>query len=97
MTAQLDETIHQAMRLRIMATLNALPQGEQLEFTRLRALLAATDGNLGAHLSTLERAGYVTIDKRFDDRKPRTSVSMSPKGRSAYASHVSFLKRIIEG
>lgn len=97
MTAQLDETIHQATRLRIMAALNALPSGEQLEFVRLRKILSATDGNLGAHLSTLERAGYVTIDKRFDDRKPKTSVSLSPNGRSAYAAHVSFLRQVIEG
>ena len=97
MTAQHDETIHQALRLRIMAALNALPAGEHLEFVRLRSILDATDGNLGAHLATLERAGYVEIDKRFDDKKPKTSIAISDKGRSAYTAHVAYLRQVIAG
>jgi DNA-binding MarR family transcriptional regulator len=66
-----NEIIHQAMRLRIMAALNALAARQgAIEFTRLKALVGATDGNLGAHLDTLEGAGYVVIEKRFEDRKP---------------------------
>lgn len=94
--AQPDDTIHQAMRLRIMAALHALPAGERLEFVRLRALLDASDGNLGAHLATLERAGYVEIEKRIQERKPKTSVQISAKGRTAYAAHVAFLREVIE-
>jgi DNA-binding transcriptional ArsR family regulator len=60
-----DEVIHQSLRLRIMATLNALPRTDKMEFTRLRAILGATDGNLGAHLTTLEGAGYVIIEKEL--------------------------------
>lgn len=96
MSAQFDETIHQAVRLRIMAALSAVPKGETLDFVRLRKMLDATDGNLGAHLATLERAGYVEIEKLFDAKKPKTIVTMSERGRSAFASHVAFLKRLIE-
>ena len=92
-----NEIIHQAMRLKIMATLNAVPSKKvAIEFTRLKALLGATDGNLGAHLETLEKAGYIVIEKRFEDRKPQTRVRMSPAGRRAFAEHVAYLHEIID-
>ena len=64
----MDEIIHQSLRLRIMATLNASKPGEQLEFTRLRDMMDATDGNMGAHLTTLEKAGYIAVEKLFEAR-----------------------------
>lgn len=90
-----DEVIHQSLRLRIMATLKALPAADQMEFTRLRSVLAATDGNLGAHLTTLENAGYVVVSKDFVARKPRTRVAITEKGRAAFASHVAYLQTLI--
>jgi DNA-binding MarR family transcriptional regulator len=92
-----DEIIHQQVRLRIMATLNALADGERLEFTRLKAILSATDGNLGAHLTTLENAGYVGIEKDFVARKPRTRVTLTRAGRKAFARHVAYLRAILDG
>jgi len=92
-----NDVIHQAMRLRIMAALNAIaPGAATIEFTRLKSLLGATDGNLGAHLETLEKAGYVVIEKRFADRKPQTRIRMSPAGRRAFAEHVAYLREIID-
>ncbi len=92
-----NEIIHQAMRLKIMAALNALASRRgAVEFTRLKDLVGATDGNLGAHLETLEKAGYVAIEKRFEGRKPQTRVSMSPAGRRAFAEHVAYLREIID-
>jgi DNA-binding MarR family transcriptional regulator len=92
-----DEIIHQSLRLKIMATLNALPRAEQLEFTKLKALLKATDGNLGAHIATLETAGYIAVEKDFVDRKPRTRVSITPAGRRAFEGHVAYLRELIDG
>jgi DNA-binding MarR family transcriptional regulator len=93
-----NDIIHQAMRLKIMAALNALPpRTAALEFTRLKSLVGATDGNLGAHLETLEKAGYIVIEKRFEDRKPQTRVRMSPAGRRAFAEHVAYLREILDG
>jgi DNA-binding MarR family transcriptional regulator len=92
-----DEVIHQPVRLRIMATLSALPDGERIAFTRLKAILNATDGNLGAHLTTLENAGYVAIEKDFVAKKPRTRVAMTRAGRRAFAQHVAYLRDIIDG
>jgi DNA-binding MarR family transcriptional regulator len=92
-----DEIIHQSLRLKIMATLNALPPGERLEFPRLKALLKATDGNLGAHLATLESAGYIAVEKDFADRKPRTRVSVTAAGKRAFEGHVAYLRELIDG
>jgi DNA-binding MarR family transcriptional regulator len=92
-----DEIIHQSLRLKIMATLNALPKGEKVEFTRLRALVQATDGNLGAHIGTLEGAGYVTVEKDFVDKRPRTRVAMTAAGRRAFEAHVGYLRMLIDG
>ena len=91
-----DEIIHQSTRLRIAATLNALSQGEMLEFGRLKAIMNATDGNMGTHLTALEKAGYIEVVKDFVGKKPRTRVTLSPAGRTAFKRHVAFLKALID-
>ena len=57
--------------------LNALPDGEMLEFGRLKAILGATDGNMGTHLTALEKAGYIGVTKDFVGKKPRTRATIS--------------------
>src|SRR5690242_21726471 len=91
-----DEIIHQTIRLRIMSALNALPQSELIEFTRLKALVQATDGNLATHLATLENADYVVIKKDFVGKKPRTRIGMTRVGRRAFERHVSYLREILD-
>ena len=92
-----DEIIHQSVRLKIMAALNAGTRADWIEFTRLKSIVDATDGNLGTHLATLEGAGYVRLDKDFVGKKPRTRVSLTRSGRRAFERHVSYLREIIEG
>jgi DNA-binding transcriptional ArsR family regulator len=92
-----DEIIHQSTRLRLMAALNALPEGEHLDFVELKAVIQSTDGNLGTHLGVLEKAGYVVIEKDFVGRKPRTRVALSRPGRRAFAGHVAYLRELIDG
>ena len=92
-----DEIIHQSLRLRIMATLNATPKGARVEFTKLKALLRATDGNLGAHIGTLEAAGYVAVEKDFVGKRPRTRIALTVKGRRAFEGHVAYLRQLIDG
>jgi len=94
--AGLDDVIHQPLRLRIMAALNALPAGNGLEFSKLKKLTGATDGNLGAHIETLAKAGYVAVDKAFVGKKPQTTVTATAPGRGAFARHVASLKEILE-
>lgn len=92
-----DEIIHQSMRLRIAATLAALPGGEQLEFNKLKAVLGATDGNMATHLGALEKAGYIAIQKDFVGKKPRTRVALTRTGRKAFDKHVAYLKDLLDG
>jgi DNA-binding MarR family transcriptional regulator len=94
--SELDNIIHQPIRLRIMSALVALAPGEQMDFIFLRNLLKVTDGNLGAHLTKLEEASYIRIEKTFVARKPRTFISATDKGRDAFAEHIAALKLIIK-
>ena len=93
--AKLDDIIHQPLRLRIMAALNALSKGRGLEFSHLKKLTGATDGNLGAHIETLSKAGYVAVEKAFVGKKPQTTVTATATGRAAFARHVAMLQEII--
>lgn len=78
-----------------MAALKALPHGESLEFVRLRAIVEATEGNLGAHIGTLEKAGYVVVEKDFVGKKPRTRIAISATGSAAFDQHVVYLHGIL--
>ncbi len=94
--AALNETIHQPVRLRIMAVLVTLKPIDEVDFTYLRDLLEVTDGNLGAHLRKLEEAGYITISKVFVERKPHTYISASTEGRRVFQEHVAALESILK-
>ena len=91
-----DEVIHQSTRLKIMSSLNVLARRDWLEFARLRAILNTTDGNLGAHLETLAKAGYVSIEKRFEGKRPQTRVRATPLGRKAFLDHLTYLREILD-
>jgi DNA-binding MarR family transcriptional regulator len=92
---ELNELIHQPVRLRIMAALAALDPDLRVDFTYLKRLLELTDGNLGAHLLKLEEAGYLAQEKTFVDRKPRTYLQATPPGRKAFEAHVQALRQIL--
>jgi DNA-binding MarR family transcriptional regulator len=96
MAAEHDDLIHQPLRLKIMAALNGLAARESMEFTKLKAIVEATDGNLGAHLATLERAGYLRVEKDFVGKKPRTRVAVTPAGRRAFLQHVAYLRTLLD-
>jgi DNA-binding MarR family transcriptional regulator len=91
-----DEIIHQTVRLKIMSALNGNGEGP-LNFVRLKAIVNATDGNLGAHIATLEKAGYIAVEKDFVGKKPRTRVTLSKAGRRAFQQHVAYLRNVIDG
>ena len=95
--AELNETIHQPVRLRIMAALVTLGQTDEVDFSYLRDLLQVTDGNLGAHLRKLEEAGYIDVNQTFIERKPRTFVSATAAGRKVFQEHVAALESILKG
>lgn len=96
MPGQPDAIIHQPIRLKIMAALKALPDGEQLEFVKLKDIAGATEGNLGAHITTLESAGYASVTKDFAGKRPRTRVALTRQGRRAFEDYVAYLRDIID-
>lgn len=91
---RLDPIIHQPVRLSIVAT---LAHAERVDFTFLRDTLVLADSNLSRHLSTLENAGYVQIDKLFERKRPRTWLSLTDRGRTAFQEHVEALHHIVQG
>lgn len=95
--AKLNETIHQSVRLRIMAALVTLGPEEEVDFTYMRNLLEVTDGNLGAHLRKLEDSGYIQVNKLFVERKPRTFIAATSEGREVFNEHVAALEEILKG
>mgnify|MGYP005999081619 CR=1 FL=1 len=91
---QIDEVIHGRMRLGIMVYLADV---ETADFTELKTVLEATQGNLSVHLKKLSEAGYVTIDKSFKDNKPLTQVTLTGAGRKAFAAYLEALSGLIGG
>lgn len=96
MMEQPDGLIHQPVRLKIMSALRALPDGEAIEFVRLKSIVGATEGNLGAHIGTLEAAGYVAVTKDFVGKRPRTRIALVHKGRRAFEDYIVFLRGLID-
>jgi DNA-binding MarR family transcriptional regulator len=89
---QLDRVIHERGRLGIMSMLAA---SAELSFTVLRDTLQMTDGNLTTHIRSLQEAGYVSIAKTYRNRRPLTTVSLTPAGRQAFASYITLLEQIV--
>ncbi|MDI1326009.1 MAG: transcriptional regulator [Brevundimonas sp.] len=91
---RIDDVIHGRMRLGIMVY---LADSDAADFTELKTVLEATQGNLSVHLKTLEKAGYVAIEKSFRDNKPLTRVSITAAGRKAFSAYLDALGSLIGG
>lgn len=91
-TTRLDPAIHQPARLGI---LTAACESARIDFVALRDLLGLTNGNLSRHLTTLEAAGYIKLEKVFENRKPRTWITATPSGRRALKAEIDALREIV--
>jgi DNA-binding MarR family transcriptional regulator len=89
---QLDDTVHQRVRLGILAVLS---EARRADFAYLRDALDLTDGNLSRHIAVLEQAGLVTVEKGFEGKRPRTWVEATRGGRRALAAEVKALRELI--
>ena len=89
---ELNPVIHGKLRLALLSLLTTV---EEAEFTWLRARTGSTDGNLGAQLAKLEEAGFVTVEKKFVQRKPQTLYRMTEEGRRALTKYVRALKQLL--
>jgi predicted ArsR family transcriptional regulator len=90
---QLDRVIHEKGRLAIMSLLAA---SADLSFTEMRDTLSMTDGNLTAHMRTLQEAGYIAVTKEFQGGRPLTSFSLTAPGRKAFTNYINLLEQIVE-
>jgi DNA-binding MarR family transcriptional regulator len=87
----LDRLIHEPGRLAILTVLSSV---RNADFVFLQRTTGLTKGNLSSHLSKLEEAGLVQIEKRFVHRKPNTNVTLTPAGRKRTARHWEQLERL---
>jgi DNA-binding MarR family transcriptional regulator len=91
-TNGLDDVVHQRHRLGIL-TITA--EADRAEFGYLRDALSLTAGNLSRHLSVLEEAGLVHVEKGYKGRRPRTWVRITGRGRSALAAELDVLAGLV--
>ncbi len=89
---RIDEVIHGRVRLGIMAYLAG---AERAGFNELKARLQVTDGNLSVHLTKLEQAGYVAIEKGYAGKKPVTAVTLTPAGRAAFVAYLDAIGKLV--
>lgn len=91
-TAGFDDTVHQPNRLAILVVLH---EAGRADFGYLKKVLGLTDGNLGRHLTGLEEAGLVRLDKGYEGRRPRTWASLTPAGRRALERELREMEKLV--
>jgi DNA-binding MarR family transcriptional regulator len=88
-----DRVIHEPARLVILAILSAV---QEADFSYLMTESGLTQGNLSAHLTKLEDAGYVGVEKSFNGKRPRTTLVLTDAGRKAFTAHAQTLQRFFK-
>jgi predicted ArsR family transcriptional regulator len=89
----IDELLEHRVRLAVCVLLS---RHDAFSFSRLKVVLRETDGNLGAHLRKLENAGYLTVERTYQERRPATWYRLSAKGRAQLSKHLESLARLID-
>jgi DNA-binding MarR family transcriptional regulator len=92
---ELDPVIHAPARLRIVATLAVLPDGNALTFPRLQEMIGLTPGNLITHLRKLEDVGYISTAKTGSGVASRTTVELTDRGRAALKAYTTTLRTLL--
>jgi len=89
----LDPLIHAPVRLKLMTLLYVV---ESMDYTFLKNQSGYTWGNLSTHMSKLEEAGYVAVEKSFRGRKPNTSLQLTKAGREAFRRYRDCMQQILD-
>lgn len=89
----LNKAFENRTRLGIMSVLMV---NDDVEFTRMKELLQTTDGNLASHITALEKAGYVEVNKQFIGKKPNTTYAVTKAGRKAFTEHLDALEKLLK-
>ena len=88
---EIDKLIHEPVRLLLLANLYVV---DRADFLYLMKQLGLTFGNLSSHMSKLEEAGYIEVEKEFEDKKPVTRLSLTEEGRSAFSNYRDRMKHL---
>ncbi|WP_127844948.1 winged helix-turn-helix domain-containing protein [Psychroflexus aestuariivivens] len=88
----INKAFDHRIRLGIMSILMV---NESVDFTTLKDLLGATDGNLASHTKALEKVGFIKVEKQFVGRKPNTKYSVTKIGEQEFKKHIEALEKII--
>ena len=91
--ADIDQVIHAPARLMVLTYLYVVESADYFFLMRLTGL---TWGNLSTHLSKLEEAGYITINKAFKGKKPHTTISLTQQGRTAFREYKKSLQQVLD-
>jgi DNA-binding MarR family transcriptional regulator len=91
--ADIDQVIHASARLMVLTYLYVV---ESADFVFLKNMTGLTWGNLSTHLTKLEEAGYVAINKEFKGKKPHTIISLTKQGRTAFREYKKSLQQVLD-
>ena len=91
--ADIDQVIHAPARLMVLTYLYVV---ESADFIFLKQMTGMTWGNLSTHLTKLEEAGYVTIEKGFKGKKPHTMVRLTTQGRDAFRDYKKSMQQVLD-
>jgi DNA-binding MarR family transcriptional regulator len=91
--ADIDQVIHAAPRLMVLAYLYGV---ESVDYVFLMRQTGLTWGNLSTHLSRLEEAGYIKIEKTFKGKKPHSTISLTQQGRTAFREYKKSMQQVLD-
>ena len=91
--ADIDRMVHSPARLMILAFLSAV---DSADFTFLLNQTGLTRGNLSSHMQKLEEAGYISVQKEFVERIPRTLIRLTPQGREAIQAYRETMRQVVD-
>ncbi len=89
----LDQIIHAPARLMVLTYLYVV---ESVDFLFLKNVTGLTWGNLSSHVSKLEEAGYVAVEKEFKGKKPHTMLHLTDEGRAAYRAYKQSMQQVLD-
>jgi len=91
--AEIDQVIHASARLMVLSYLYVV---ESVDYVFLKNQTGLTWGNLSTHLTKLEEAGYVAVEKGYKGKKPHTKIYLTPQGRSAFRDYKKSMQKVLD-
>jgi predicted transcriptional regulator len=90
---QINKAFESRVRLGIMSILMV---NDSVDFNTMKEMLQVTDGNLASHITALEKATFIIINKQFIGKKPQTTYKATIEGRNAFIEHLNALEELIK-